>query len=193
MPLRRREDVKIPKDSALLLIDLITDFEFHDGDKLLDATLPAAKRIAELRAKARDEGIPVVYVNDNWGQWKEDFKTIVKHFTKPSAKGRQVVSLIKPGADDYYILKPHRSAFYSTSLMLLLESLKVKNLIITGVTTDICVIFSANDAYMRGFNLFVPRDCVAAVEPAHTKTAMALIERVLKADTRPSTSFSFET
>jgi nicotinamidase-related amidase len=187
-----KSGVNIPKNTALLLIDLISSFEFENGDKLLEATIPVAERIAQLRENARAANIPVIYANDNWGKWKEDFKTIVGHFTKPGAKGRDVVSLIQPGADDYYILKPHRSAFYSTSLMLLLENLKVKNLIITGVTTDICVIFSANDAYMRGFNLFVPRDCVAAVEPSHTATAMDLIQRVLKADTSPSTSFSFE-
>ena len=180
-----------PKNSALLLIDLITDFEFDDGDKLMEATLPAAHRIAELKRKVKSAGVPVIYVNDNWGKWKEDFKTIVQHFTKPTAKGADVVSLIKPEPDDFYILKPHRSAFYSTSLTLLLENLEVKKLIITGVTTDICVIFSANDAYMRGFELHVPNDCVAAVTKEHHETALGLIERVLKADISPSTSISF--
>jgi nicotinamidase-related amidase len=180
-----------PDHTALLLIDLITDFEFDDGDKLLKAALPAAKSISALKKKAKSAGVPVVYVNDNWGKWKEDFKTIVRHFTKPSAKGAEVVSLLKPDPDDFYILKPHRSAFYSTSLMLLLKNLGVKKLIITGVTTDICVIFSANDAYMRGFELHVPDDCVAAVTKEHHQTAMSLIERVLKADTSPSSLISF--
>jgi len=193
MPSKKRgSGSPLSKKTALLLLDLITDFEFDDGDKLLAATLPAAEAIAKLRKRAKKAGIPVIYVNDNWGQWKEDFKTIVSHFTKPKSKGRKVVSLLKPDARDYYILKPHRSAFYSTSLMLLLKSLKVKSLIITGVTTDICVVFSANDAYMRGFKLHVPRDCVAAVDPSHTATAMDIIERVLKADTKPSTEILFE-
>jgi nicotinamidase-related amidase len=191
-PKKNSAEINDTKDSALLLLDLITDFEFEDGDELLKATIPAAKRIASLKRKAKVSGIPVVYVNDNWGKWKEDFKTIVSHFAKPSAKGSEVVSQLKPDADDFYILKPHRSAFYSTSLMLLLDSLGVNKLIITGVTTDICVIFSANDAYMRGFEIHVPEDCVAAVCSDHHETAMSLIRRVLKADTSPSTEISFD-
>jgi nicotinamidase-related amidase len=180
-----------PEHSALLLIDLISDFEFEDGAKLYKATLPAARKIAGLKANAKAANVPVIYVNDNWGKWKEDFKTIVRHFTKPTSKGAELVSLIKPDPDDFYILKPHRSAFYSTSLMLLLEKLGVRKLIITGVTTDICIIFSANDAYMRGFDLHVPEDCVAAVSKEHHETAMSLIKRVLKADIAPSDQISF--
>jgi nicotinamidase-related amidase len=191
-PAESGSENKHSKKPALLLVDLITDFEFEDGDELLRATLPVAQKIADLRRRAKAAGVPVIYVNDNWGKWKEDFKTMVEDFTKPSAKGAELVSLVKPDAEDFYILKPHRSAFYSTSLMLLLQNLEVKRLIIVGVTTDICIIFSANDAYMRGFELHVPRDCTAAVKPEHHDTALTLIERVLKADTSPSTSVSFD-
>lgn len=175
------------RKTALLIIDIVTDFEFEDGDALLKQTQPMAKRLAKLRVQAKNSGIPVIYVNDNFGKWQEDFKTMVHEFTGPESKGRSVVELLKPDAQDYYVLKPHRSAFYSTTLMLLLQKLKVESLIITGITTDICVLFSANDAYMRGFELYVPRDCVAAVKPGYSKTTLDFIERVLKADIRPST------
>ena len=98
---------------------------------------------------------------------------------------------MKPESDDYYVLKPHRSAFYSTTLELLLRDLKIKTLLLTGITTDICVLFTANDAYMRGFELHVPADCVTAVKPVYSRQAMEFIKRVLKADTRKSTEISF--
>src|SRR5215216_5776408 len=139
MAAEKGSENKDSKKPALLLIDLITDFEYEDGDELLRATLPAAEKIAELRRKAKAAGAPVIYVNDNWGKWKEDFRTMVQEFTKPTAKAADLVSLVKPDAEDFYILKPHRSAFYSTSLMLLLQNLEVKRLIIAGVTTDICI------------------------------------------------------
>jgi nicotinamidase-related amidase len=189
-PAAARATVKSP-GSALILIDLITNFEFEDGDELLRRALPIARNVAQLKQRAKKARVPVVYVNDNFGKWQEDFKTMSGHFAKSDSKGHRVVQLLMPDKDDYYVLKPHRSAFYSTTLELLLRELKAKTLIITGVTTDICILFSANDAYMRGFELHIPSDCVAAVKPAFSKQAMEFIKRVLKADTRKSTEISF--
>jgi nicotinamidase-related amidase len=191
---KRISTTKKPIDSrasALILLDVVTDFEFKDGTSLLRRTLPAARNLARLKTRAKKANVPVIYVNDNFGKWQEDFKTMSEHFMRPEAKGHEVVELLRPDPDDYYVLKPHRSAFYSTTLELLLRDLKAKTLIITGVTSDICVLFTANDAYMRGFDLFVPSDCVAAVKPAHEKQAMEFIKRVLKADTRRSSGISF--
>ena len=180
-----------PATTALILLDVITNFEFEDGDELLKRTLRIAPNLARLSERAREARVPVIYVNDNFGKWQEDFKTMADHFMSPSAKGHKVVELLRPHPKDYYVLKPHRSAFYSTTLELLLRDLKAKTLIITGVTTDICVLFTANDAYMRGFDLFIPSDCVAAVKPSHTKSTLEFSERVLKADTRRSSDISF--
>ena len=179
------------RSTAILLLDVVTDFEFEDGDKLLRNSHPMARKLSRFKARAKKAGVPVIYVNDNFGKWQEDFKTMSDHFMRAEAKGRQIVTLLQPEADDYYVLKPHRSAFYSTTLELLLRDLKTKTLIVTGVTTDICVLFTANDAYMRGFDLVVPRDCVAAVETKHTRQAMEFIRRVLKADTASSDKITF--
>ena len=177
--------------TALILLDVVTNFEFEDGDVLLRNTLPVAKKLGALKDRANRGGVPVIYVNDNFGKWQEDFKTMSEHFAGDDAKGNKVVRLLQPGAEDYYVLKPHRSAFYSTTLEILLRELEISKLIVTGVTTDICVLFSANDAYMRGFELFIPSDCVAAVKPTHSKRTLEFMERVLKADTRPSDKISF--
>jgi nicotinamidase-related amidase len=187
----RKSDKLSAARTALILLDVITDFEFEDGDLLLKHTRSMTPELARLADRARKARVPVIYVNDNFGKWQEDFKTMSDLFMRKDAKGHTVVEMLRPGPDDYYVLKPHRSAFYSTTLELLLRDLKARTLIITGITTDICVLFTANDAYMRGFDLYIPTDCVAAVKPSHTKQALGFIERVLKADTRMSTSIRF--
>lgn len=166
---------------ALLIIDMISDFEFEDGEKLFKFALPMAKKLAKLKEKARRAEVPVIYINDNFGNWKDDFGKTLHTALKDSARGRKIAELLKPDSEDYFVLKPKHSAFYSTTLDLLLKSLKVKKLILTGVSTDICILFTANDAYMREYEIFIPQDCVASVVVRENKKSLEYIERVLKA------------
>jgi nicotinamidase-related amidase len=164
---------------------MITDFTFEDGPRLFANALEVAGCIREIKRESSGAGIPVIYVNDNFGQWHQDFEKIVACARK-TEMGRQIADLVAPETDDYFVLKPMHSAFYSTSLEILLDHLKIKKLILTGVTSDICILFTANDAYMRGYKLYVPADCVAAVEPEQNEYALRYMERVLKADIRAS-------
>jgi nicotinamidase-related amidase len=109
---------------------------------------------------------------------------------EPRAPGRSVVELLQPKPEDYFVLKPRHSGFYSTSLEFLLEDLGADRLILTGIATDICVLVTANDAYVRGFQIVVPRDCVAANTPRKTAMALEQMRDVLKGDTRVSTSIA---
>ncbi len=177
---------------VLLLIDVISDFEFEDGERLFENALPAAGKIARLKKRAKKENIPVIYINDNFGKWRDDFQKTIKHCLQESVRGKEIVELLKPEKDDYFVLKPKHSAFYSTTLDLLLEELQAETLILNGFATDICILFSANDAYMRDFRLFVPQDCVAAVEPEQNTHSLKYIERVLKADIRSSSEIRFD-
>jgi len=176
---------------ALLLIDVINDFEFESGDKLFKNALPMAKKLAVLREKAKKAGVPVVYVNDNFGKWQSNFHNILEHACHEKVRGAEIAKLLKPDDEDYFVLKPKHSGFFSTTLDILLEYLQCKTLILTGVTTDICILFTANDAYMRDFDLIVPRDCVAAADRKENQYALEHIERVLKADTRLSSKIDF--
>jgi nicotinamidase-related amidase len=176
---------------ALLLIDVINDLEFDTGEQLLKHALPAARRLAELKRRAKEAGLPVIYVNDNFGRWQSDFKKLLEHVLENDARGRPVAELLRPGDDDYFVLKPKHSGFFSTTLDILLEYLQVKTLILTGLTGDICVLFTASDAYMRDFNLYIPEDCVASADPDENEHALEHMRRVLKADTRPSNEIDF--
>src|SRR6476659_916969 len=149
-------------DVALLLIDVVNDLEFPDGDQLLRHALPMARQIVALKRRARQENVPVVYVNDNFGRWRSDFRAQVEHCLKDGVRGRPVAELLRPDQDDYFVLKPKHSGFYSTTLDTLLDYLGVKTLILTGMAANICVLYTANDAYVRDFHLVVPSDCVAS-------------------------------
>ena len=188
MKKKRVNGPKTRAKTALLLIDLITDFNFDDGDKLWERTQEIIDPLGRLIKRSRKAGIPVIYVNDNYGNWNEDFEGQVSSVIK-SKRGREVAGRIRPEKGDLYILKPQRSGFYETPLAVLLESMQVSSLILAGITTDICVLFTAHDAYMRGYSILVPSDCTAAVEDHYRDQALQLMARVAEADTRPSTEF----
>src|SRR5438309_3240218 len=172
---------------ALLLIDVINDLEFPDGDKLLRSALRMAHQIAGLKRRASEAGLPVIYVNDNFGRWRSDFNAQVEHCLNDGVPGKPVVERLRPGEEDYFVLKPKHSGFFSTTLDILLDYLGVKTVILTGIAANICVLFTANDAYMRDFFLVVPCDCVASTTEEENRNALEQMRKVLKADIRPST------
>jgi len=173
-------------DTVLLLIDVINDFEFPRGDELFQAALPMAPRIAKLKRRAAKIGIPAVYINDNFGRWQSKFDDIVKHCLQDDVPGRPFVEQLVPGDRDYFVLKPKHSAFYQTPLELLLKHLGAERLILAGVSTNSCVLFTASDAYMRDLALIVPQDCVAACDSYEHDFAIRQMEEILKADVRPA-------
>lgn len=177
---------------ALLVIDLIGDFDFEGGEVLLEQALPAARAIRALKARAREAGIPAIYVNDNYGRWQSDLAKLLANATRPDSPGRELVELVIPDEKDYFVLKPKHSAFYSTILDTLLDYLGARTLIVTGVAADMCVLFSASDAYIRDFFVAVPEDCVASADPDNTRGALWLMHRVLKADTTPAAKLDLE-
>ncbi|RYD35705.1 MAG: cysteine hydrolase [Verrucomicrobiaceae bacterium] len=171
---------KTPR-AALLLIDVINDMNFVGGEALVTHALPAAEKIAALKRRLRAKGVPVIYVNDNFGQWQSDFNQQIQRCLGADSVGREVVSLLIPDAEDYFILKPKHSGFYSTALEVLLEFLGIDSLIITGFAADICVLYTANDAYMRDYSITVPPDCVAAETDGLKQAALDHIRLRLKA------------
>jgi nicotinamidase-related amidase len=170
---------------ALLLIDVINDLDFPESDQLLRFALPMAERLVELKRQAKALGIPVIYVNDNFGQWQSNLPKLVKHCLNGS-KGQPLVELLQPDDDDYFIVKPRHSGFFGTSLDLLLEDLEVETVIVTGLAGNICVFFTANDAYLRHYELIVPGDCIASNTLEENRAALEQMKHILKADTTAS-------
>lgn len=171
---------------ALLIVDVINDLEFPSADRLFEPAVAMAERLAAFKKRAISAGIPCVYVNDNFGRWRSSRDSLISHALESRARGREIVKMLRPKDDDYFILKPKHSGFYSTPLQLLLEYLGAKRLIITGLTADSCVMFTASDAYVRGYELYIPQDCVASIEKDTNERTLQHMHRVLRADTSPS-------
>jgi len=173
-------------EAALLLIDVINDLEFEGGDRLLKHALPMAARLAALKARCRRAGIPAIYVNDNFGHWQSNLHKLIEHCQRDGVRGKPIAEALLPEETDYFVIKPKSSGFYATSLQILLEHLSVKTLILTGIAGDNCVLFTAHDAYLREYRLFVPGDCIASIDPKHNAAALRHMQRLLKVDVRSS-------
>lgn len=170
--------------AALLLIDFINPLDHPGGRRLAPRALRAARNAVLLRSRRSLLKAPVIYANDNFGRWKSDFRQVIDH-CEQAPRGQALVSMIRPAPDDLFVLKPRHSAFFDTPLQSLLEHLHVRRLVLAGVAADICVLFTANDAFLRGYPLWIPADCIAAETAAIERQAVRYFQRVLRADVRP--------
>lgn len=175
-----------PVPVALLLIDVLTTFQFPDGDAILEGALGMRDSLVKLKAGARKSGIPVLYVNDNFGDWRSEKEVLMGRCLE--AKGSQFVRPLLPDSEDYFVLKPMHSAFYMTPLEVLLRHLEVEVLILTGLTSNSCITVTAHDANMRGFDIYIPADCCCARNAEEHRRALAQLEAMAGANLRCSTS-----
>lgn len=174
--------------AALLLVDVINHFEFPEGDALLKHALPMAPRLAKLKARCRAAGIPAIYVNDNFGQWRSDARSLVAHCLESSCAGREFVEQLPPDNEDYFVLKPMHSGFFQTPLEVLLRYLGASRLILTGLATNSCVLCTAHDARMRDFSIYVPSDCCAARTRREHDQAISHVKEMAGASIVPSSN-----
>ena len=149
--------------------------------------LAMAERMAVLAARARRARVPVIYVNDNFGRWRSDFRTLLERCLERPVRGRPLARRLRPRTTDYVVLKTKHSAFYATTLPLLLRYLEANTLVLAGLTGDRCAPFSASDAFMRDFRLWIPADCVASLDPERNRRALDEMARLLDADLTEST------
>ncbi|HEY3112418.1 MAG TPA: isochorismatase family cysteine hydrolase [Gemmatimonadaceae bacterium] len=176
---------------ALILIDVINDMEFDSGEALCRNALPAARNLARLRNRAKDAGVPVIYVNDNFGKWRSDFRQQLGHVLEDGVRGQPIAKLLRPDEQDYFVLKAKHSGFYHTQLDLLIDYLQVRTVVLAGFATDMCVLFTASDAYLRDLDIIVPPDCSASATIEHHEGALEHMSRVLHVKTPPSSEIDF--
>jgi nicotinamidase-related amidase len=159
-----------PVPLAMLVIDVLTTFQFPDGDAILRGARGMRDALLRLKARARSLKVPVLYVNDNFGDWRSEKEVLIGRCLE--AKGKDFVRPLLPDSEDYFVLKPMHSAFYMTPLEVLLEHLQVKTLILTGLTSNSCITATAHDANMRGFDVYIPPDCSCARTPKEHSQAL---------------------
>jgi nicotinamidase-related amidase len=170
-----------PKQICLLIIDMINELKFDGAQDLLPCIRETARNIAKLKDRMKVEQLPIVYVNDNFGRWKSDFRTLVSRCLEEDENAKSVVQLLMPRQDDYFVLKPKHSGFYATPLDLLLEHLGVRRLILTGLLGNNCVLYTAADAYMRGYEIFLPSDCMLSFNQEANRVALEQMKGTLNA------------
>ena len=175
-----------PVPVALLLIDVLTTFRFPDGDAILEQALGIKDALVRLKTRAREAGIPVLYVNDNFGDWRSEKEVLMGRCLE--SKGAEFVRPLIPDSEDYFVLKPLHSAFYMTTLEVLLRHLQVSSLILTGLTSGSCITATVHDANMRGFEIVVPSDCSCSRSLSEHTEALKQIETATGARIMPSAS-----
>lgn len=169
-------------DIALVLVDVINDLDFEGNEELISHLPSLTKCLEKLKSSAKSKTIPVIYVNDNFGNWHSDFKQILRHCCREDSPGREMAEVMAPKEDDYFILKPMHSGFYCTPLELLLNDLGVNKITLAGVAGNICVMFTANDAYMRGYSLIIPSDAVLSNTESDTVWAIEQMKKLHSAE-----------
>ena len=170
---------RLKSTSALLIIDMLNDFVVKGAP----LEVPRARRIiAGIKkriAKAHRERMPIIHICDKHRKEDPEFNVWPRHAVNGTA-GSEIINELKPRSRDYIIDKTTYSGFYRTKLEKLLKKLGTKKLIITGVCTEICVLHTAADAYMRGYQVEVPADCVAGLDDGDHQFALKQIKRILK-------------
>ncbi|WP_082542281.1 MULTISPECIES: cysteine hydrolase family protein [unclassified Rhizobacter] len=175
--------------TVLLMVDFINPLSFDGAEQLAPCALRAAAATARLRRElaARSKRMPLcIYANDNYGVWRSDFKALWLRCSRMPGEAGRMARILKPKPGDCTVLKPRHSAFYETPLDILLRQVRCKRLIVTGLAADSCVLFTAMDAYVRGYELWVPSDCVASETAEAASYALGHMERVLKAAVSPA-------
>ena len=166
---------------ALLITDMLNDF-VNKGAAL---EVPTARTIIHNIKKeinrARKRHIPIIYCCDAHKDNDPEFKSWPRHAVKGTA-GADVIEQLKPKKEDYVISKTYYSSFYKTSLDKLLKKLGTTHLILTGVVTNICILYTTAEAYMRGYRVTIPKNCVAALTKNEHQFALQQMQRVFHAE-----------
>ena len=181
---------KVPRSPrVLLLVDFINPLNYPGAEKLAKPALAAARATVRLREALDAKKVAVVYANDNYGAWQSDFQGLVAQCCERDDISGEIARLLAPRPTDITLLKPRHSAFYCTALELLLNDMGARELVVVGLSSDMCVQMTAADAFLRGYEgVWVPADCTAAETPQAKAASLKYMKDVLKCDVRGSRS-----
>jgi nicotinamidase-related amidase len=169
-----------PKKTALIVVDMINSYEHPDGDELKNSVEKALPRMVDLLKRANDEGVEIIYVNDNFGAWNSSREELVEAALSSDAK--ELVEPIRPAHDTAFVVKLRHSIFFETPLSFLLAENDIKRVVLVGQATEQCILYSALDAYIRNFEVAVPRDAVAHIHEHLADAALEMMELNMNAE-----------
>lgn len=171
------------ENTAVLMVDLINHFDFPGGDNLYKHTKEIVPHLKKLKKFAHKHELPVIYVNDHYNIWESDRNVIMNHCRND--RNKEILDAIKPEDDDYFLIKPMHSAFFQTPLQTLLADLGKNRLIMAGIAGDICLLFTGQDAYMLGYEMWIPKNCMASESVTGNDHALSLMKEVMNANIEP--------
>lgn len=167
--------------TALLIIDMLNPYDHEDAEPLAESVREKLPCIVELRDRARgSDDTLTVYVNDNYDAWEMGRQELVERAL--DGRNPDLVEPIAPREPVPFVAKGRHSIFYQTAVDHLLRANGVQRVVLTGQVTEQCILYSALDAYIRGYDITVPPDAVAHIDPELAKAALAMMETNMHAD-----------
>jgi nicotinamidase-related amidase len=165
---------------ATLVIDMLNPYDHEDADVLAEQAERRIEAIRGLIDATRGSEAELIYVNDNF----DDFTATSKDLGENAMKGKRpdLVEPILPPKGALFVQKVRHSAFYSSSLDHLLRIKGVETVIMAGQVTEQCILYSALDAYVRGFDIRIPQDAVVPIEPELGDAAIKMMEANMSAE-----------
>jgi nicotinamidase-related amidase len=163
------------RKSALIVVDMLNAYEHDDAERLVESVERVIDPISELVARAREDEVELIYVNDNYGDWNSSSSELAER----ALDGRRP-DLVEPvlppeGAD--FVIKARHTIFYMTPLEYLLGQQDISHLVLAGQVTEQCILYSALDAYVRHFEVSIPTDAVAHIHEDLAEAALKMMER----------------
>ena len=170
--------------TALLIVDMLNTYDHDDADRLAASAKDAVPQMAGLIERARSDDVPLVYVNDNYGDWNSSSEELARRAM--AGRHPELVEPLLPREADAFVIKARHSVFYSTPLEYLLQTLGVGRIVLAGQATEQCILYSALDGYVRHFEVAVPRDGLAHIHRHLADAALEMMERNMHAQIQPA-------
>ena len=165
---------------ALVVIDMINTYDHEDAERLRESAEEVVPVLGELVERARAAGAPIIYVNDNFGEWRSDHRALVEEAV--SGEHGSLVEPIVPDEDAMFVVKARHSIFYETPLEYLLDQEDIEEVVLTGQATEQCILYSALDAHIRHIPVVVPREAVAHIHEDLAEAALRMMEVNMEAE-----------
>ncbi|WP_411104921.1 isochorismatase family cysteine hydrolase [Streptomyces sp. cmx-4-9] len=176
--------------TALVVIDMLNTYEHEDADALVSSVRDALPFVQELLKRARDASVPVIYVNDNFGQWRSHHGELVE--AALAGRHRELVAPIVPDEDSLFVVKARHSVFYETPLNYLLRQLGIQRLVLCGQVTEQCILYSALDAHIRHFDVTIIPQAVAHIDAELADAALRMMETNMSTTLVQPDDFGFD-
>ena len=166
--------------TALIVIDMLNAYEHPDAEKLTRSVEAVLPQMRELVDRARREDVLTIYVNDNFGAWNSDRDELLA----TALRGRygHLVEPLAPGEETLFVVKARHTIFFQTPLEYLLGQEDVDRIVLVGQVTEQCILYSALDAYVREFDVVVPRDAVAHIHEDLADASLRMMEVNMSAE-----------